>query len=926
MFDDIEREDIIEGFVSDFENAARTGDDLEPYLKRYLTISPGLELEIREALNRVVKKYSLENSQGHNVAYGHSETYEREASKLNWYRTREKRDIFWPPLKALIEADLGSAITAIDDSSTNVMNGLKPPSKPQQTRGLVLGYVQSGKTTNFMSVIAKAADSGFRLIIVLTGITDNLRQQTQDRLDEQLIHPQGYRWTKLTDHENDFSGDKNASKLANSHDRFIAVVKKNSHRLQRLNEWIASAGKAAEDCPILVIDDEADQASIDVSQKTKNERSAINRQITRLLERKITAYVAYTATPFANILIDPNDTEDLYPRDFIVSLPEPKGYFGSRQLFGRAPIRGEDSDLAAELGGYDMIRDIPASEVDSILPGKNEDGTRKSVAGGPALADSIRWFVMASAARRVRGQSDRHSSMLVHTSMLTDDHSDLLNIVRMELGRLKKSFADTTLRKHWEKMWAQEADAVPSDTFDLDPVSFAQVEEEVPNVFDDLQIIVDNGSSNARLDYSKGPATVIAIGGNTLSRGLTLEGLVSSYFVRRASAYDTLLQMGRWFGFRKDYEDLPRIWMTEELRSWFFDLATIEAELRDELSVFMDMKYSPLQIQARIRTHPNMDITSKAKMQDARIASVSFAGTKQQTTKFRFNDFEWLSQNLRASRDLIHAIQELGIEEKTGLLGSPLFTKVPHELILKFLREYRFSEKQRLGMNNAFLMQQYIEAEVSEMRLREWNVSIMTQAPREGLGTVSLGLQNPVTTLNRSKVKETSDEQTADINALVSPYDRINDIYFEDAATRKSFRDSVRAEAENRDSNLQHKTAPEPLTRKYHQKHVGPGIGHLALYPIDQTSEPESKSNLPSTSSKSARRGKRTKTRVPLNANEVVMGVGVFFPEPTLRDSEVTYMSAETPTDEVREYYSRIDEEVNTVYTEDENAMENRKH
>ena len=216
---------------------------------------------------------------------------------------------------------------------------------------------------------------------------------------------------------------------------------------------------------------------------------------------------------------------------------------------------------------------------------------------------------MATAARWARGQKNKHSSMLIHTSMLTSDHDELESLAKVELKDLKNQFEQGDTGS-WREQWEVESQRVQAHDFGLSPVSFEEMANELQGVLNTTEISVDNGSSDSRLDYNEGPQTVIAIGGNTLSRGLTLEGLVSSYFVRRASAYDTLLQMGRWFGFRNGYQDLPRIWMPDELRDWFHDLATVEAELREELDVYIQERTSPMEVQARIRMHPDMVITS----------------------------------------------------------------------------------------------------------------------------------------------------------------------------------------------------------------------------------------------------------------------------------------------------------------------------
>src|SRR5699024_8139755 len=632
----------------------------------------------------------------------------------------------------------------------------------------------------------KAADAGFRLVIVLTGITENLRQQTQERIDQQLINPQRQRWHRLTSVEHDFSGiDDNAGKLANQNERFIAVVKKNSARLRRLNEWLNSAADIVHQCPILVIDDESDQASIDVSPQTKSERSAINRQINHLLDHDITAYIAYSATPFANILIDPSKADDLYPSDFIVTLPEPKGYFGSRALFGRAPLTGEDAD-DIDPDGYDMIRIISDEEVEGIRPGDKADPD-KAVVGGEGLSAAIRWFIMATAARRVRGQGDKHSSMLIHTSMLTADHDDLRFQVDHELADLNRAItSEEQIPSEWREQWEDETSRVPAETFGLEPVEFDQIAPLIPSVLRETRLIVDNGTSMERLDYSQGQVSVIAIGGNTLSRGLTLEGLISSYFVRRASAYDTLLQMGRWFGFRNGYQDLPRIWIPEELNTWFHDLSTVEAELREELDVYMQEQVSPMEIQARIRMHPDMMITSRAKMQDAVKTQVSFQGQKEQTIKFRELDADWLSSNRRAVENLVSELNNRGIEEMTGAYGSPVFTEVPAQVILDFLDDYTIHPDTRLGKDNAELLKKYIRKESENRRLRSWNVSFITQSNNE-LGTIDLGLRNEITLLRRSKLANSKPGE-ANIKALVTTQDRLNDVIRDTEEDRAAFR------------------------------------------------------------------------------------------------------------------------------------------
>lgn len=897
-------QDAVEDFFEDFLDQARLNRVLEKVATRFKRRFGDSIPEIEAAYEMAREELGFTNQR-----HLHG-TYKREKEGDFWYRPQLELDTFWPSLRSIIEADLGEAIESIDATSTQVVNGLRPSNARQNTKGLVLGHVQSGKTTNFLSVIAKAADAGFRLFIVLTGITDNLRQQTQERIDEQLIDPVASRWTKLTDIESDFSGDKNAQRLANHSDRFIAVVKKNSARLQRLNEWLNEAGTIADTCPILIIDDEADQASIDVSARDKQEKSAINQQINTLLDHDITAYIAYTATPFANILIDPSKEDDLYPSDFIVTLPEPKGYFGSRALFGREPLQGEGIE-DVDPDGYDMIRHISDEEVEGIRPRKSDEGS-KIIIGGEALQDAIRWFLMATAARRARGQHDKHSSMLIHTSMLTDDHDELSFQVKHELKRLKEElYSANTLPETWVTQWTKENTRVPAEQFGLNPVTIDELKAEINGVVQDVDIVIDNGRSAKRLNYREGPQTVIAIGGNTLSRGLTLEGLVSSYFVRRASAYDTLLQMGRWFGFRNGYQDLPRIWIPDELNSWFRDLSTVEAELREELDVYIEEQVSPLQVQARIRLHPAMMITSQAKMRDAVDAQMSFSGKKEQTILFREKDTEWLLRNRKAARSLIQEMQRRGLKQREGAYRSPVFTHVNGELILDFLDAYQIHEDARLGKNQSKLLKKYVRQETESGRIKTWNVSVMTQHRNE-VGTDDLGL-GEMQMVNRAKLAN-SKLNAANIKALVTTSDRLNDVVFDSEEDRADFRRMV-------DEEIKISGKKEGTVRRLHDKYAGIGVGHLAIYPIAADSKPRTKYSDEEIENRRKQGGKRLEFRVPLEANANVIGLGIFFPTSNAPESRISYVSAPETVD-FTEDYRQMGETIHELRANDAAALE----
>lgn len=822
-------------------------------------------------------------------------------------------DIYWPYLKESLKADLGEALQSVDESSTAILQSLRPPAQQSfNTKGLVVGYVQSGKTTSFMSLIAKAADVGYQLIIVLAGITNNLRSQTQERFEEKLISPDATgeaRWIKLTHKGRDFSqsqwtAQENATTLLKEpKNRVLAVVKKNSTVLRNLNKFIDESGLSSS-IPILVIDDEADQASINVSNHMKEEQSAINAAIRHLLRNKKTAYVAYTATPFANILIDPN-TEDLYPKDFIQVLPKPKGHFGTEELFGSAPVYGEDGN-GEENDGFDMIRTIPCEEIEDVRPPsrkKRKEGWQPTIPD--SLTQALKWFILAAAARLVRGHEDKHMSMLVHTTVRVDDHHELGDLLRQEIRRLKSQFRRGNLKDDLRAFWNAEVSRVTPATFGLETVSFSDLYSRIPDVLDRVKLIVDNGRSENRLNYEDEPQIVVAVGGNTLARGLTLEGLMCSYFVRTATAYDTLLQMGRWFGFRNGYQDLPRVWMTEELQSWFQDLASIEAELREELATYATKEVSPLEYQAKIRTHPAMMVTSRAKQQDARDTDISFSRQKAQTILFHHKDKEWLTENIEAARSLVSAINSHGCKELEKDNGTRVFTDVPTAVIEDFLSSYQFVEESILGRNGAEALLKYVKNEHEFGSIKSWSVSFYGQkegSNSKATGEIDLGLGQKLRTINRSKMR-ISKPDTANIKTLVGSMDRLNDVVWPSDESRQEFINSLK-ETKAREFALVEKR----------NRLVGSDVGHLAIYVVDKNSI----TNQPKDYKKNdgnviAPRNQREN----LEAVEHVVGVGLFFPESSNARSAVNYVSAaeyvqisSEDEEDIREYMQEHEEQL----------------
>ncbi len=895
----------IEWLLEEIRNAVRTGVSVDAAVER---ISNNPFVKPPEDLLNEARIIFLQNAGQISKFKAVDSLIQDEVDSGDWYDGPDyDNHIYWPHVKEVLQPKLGSALDDVDKASSKVLCSLRPPAEDAfDVRGLVLGFVQSGKTTNFISLISKAADIGYRLIIVLAGMTDNLRIQTQKRINEQLID-ETPNWVKLTDIDSDFNASQFNANNRNSDtllgapaNRHIAVVKKNGHILTALNNFLQGAKIATKDLPILVIDDESDQASINVSPKAKAEASKINAQIKTLLRNPKTAYVAYTATPFANILIDPNDTTDLYPKDFIHVLPKPEGYFGTETIFGREPLNGEDAE---ELDGLSMVRTIDEDEIGATRPPSGKKGFENWEPEIPkSLDEAIRWFILATAARRARGQKDAHSSMLIHTAVRTAAHEILHELVQEQVKFLARKQDDPEMLKLLEAQWVYETEQVSAEALGYETLTFEEIKPHISDVLKATEVVMDNGVSEQRLQYEDGkPKTVIAVGGNTLSRGLTLEGLVCSYFVRNATAYDTLLQMGRWFGFRNGYGDLPRIWMTEELENWFHDLALVEADLRKDLARYADDGETPLTFQARIRTHPSMEVTARAKQQNSRPAVVSYSGQKVQTILFRHKNKDWLSQNIQAAESLVQDIHGKGLKEHQKKNGTKFFKQVPPSVVEKFLDEYAIYEESTLGRNNAELLKAYIKKEHSTGSIRAWDISFFGRSGSDRPKSIDLGLTSELNLLNRSQMVVSASPDVANIKTLVGSLDRLNSADLDKPALQELI-----------DEFETQSTKAETKLLKAYEAAVGTDVAHLGIYAIDPDSKTSQSSDFVHKSGKNV--GKLItprNRRKDLNAEDVMIGIGLFFPTSSNPDPDAEYVSAQDFLDaETMEQVAEAESEV----------------
>jgi hypothetical protein len=621
---------------------------------------------------------------------------------------------YWSRYKKLLEEKHFSSkvISTLNQDTERTLGYLENPGKagPWKRRGMVVGHVQSGKTANYIGLVAKAADVGYRLIVVIAGVHNNLRNQTQKRIDEGFVgrdsarllskreervigvgrYDSTRRPVTFTNSLKDFNKTMATGvgvPLQNLNEPAVFVIKKHPSTLKNLVEWLAehnaSRGRKTIDTPMLLIDDEADNASINVAY-SKDEVAKINSLIRTLLglfERS--SYVGYTATPFANIFIDPDTDdemlkEDLFPKDFIVSLDPPSNYFGPSRVFGE--------------NARQIIRHV--SDNEESLPLKHVKA--HSLSQLPtSLIEALRTFIVARAVRLHRGQTKEHNSMLVNVSRFTDVQGQVRSLLQEALLGIQADVrlngglpVDRALRNpemtDLHQIWQQEYSGSDAP---WDKVQSKLLEASAP-----IKVVEVNSRSHGTLnydDYADTGLNVIAVGGLSLSRGLTLEGLTVSYFLRNSMMYDTLMQMGRWFGYRPGYEDLCRLWMPEEAEGWYVHITEAMEMLREEFRRMAAAGATPSEFGLKVRAHPDtLIVTARNKMGAGQrvVVSIGLGNEFVETATLR-NDTESLEQNRSSVSALFTTIRAAGV---AGMRtppkgGSWLFGGIPANVVVDFL-------------------------------------------------------------------------------------------------------------------------------------------------------------------------------------------------------------------------------------------------
>lgn len=853
---------------------------------------------IRRFSHWIGKDSALQDSEGH----------------VPWLVSARKREWrYWQRYETLLQTRLSvDVVAALDESTDGILGRLEDPMREGSwdRRGLVVGHVQSGKTGNYSGLVCKAADAGYKIIIVLAGLHNNLRSQTQIRLEESFL---GYETSANRDPGNPTgvgqidsdprihphcattradNGDFNAGvarhfSISPEERPWLFVVKKQKTVLTQLLRWIRAhvadgtdvktGRRIVTNLPLLIIDDEADNASVDTGEQWFNadgtpdeehQPKTINsliRQILHAFEKS--AYVGYTATPFANIFIHrrgatADEGPDLFPQAFIVNLAAPSNYVGPTRMFGLRTPEGRQGGLPLARYITDhVLQDQPGG----WMPAKHKkdhiplyDG---QAALPPSLIEALQSFVLACAARTYRGQGSEHASMLVHVTRFTNVQREVHDQVAHAMNRMRQKITQRvdheglmdSLRKLWETDFIPTSEAVGAklteDGQELPMPSWDDIVRLLPDTLSDITVRSVNGTAKDALDYSERAQLglkVIAIGGDKLARGLTLEGLCTSYFVRTTKMYDTLMQMGRWFGYRPSYVDLCRLYTSEDLVEWFGHIADASEELREEFEAMAERNATPENYGLRVQSHPVLLVTSPLKMRTAKSLQLSFSGDLLETVSL-FKDRRLLVRNLETTNKLLAAMGEPSENSPVRLRGgaeqswsgSFLWNNVSPEVIADFFGSYVTHPNARKV--NSRLLGEFVLDMARSNELTSWTVVLMGGGRTENSHEFVSGLK--VDLLKRADESPGKDRYS--IGRLLSPRDESIDL--DGDAWQAALDLTIRAwEAKRKSVGGQAPDVPNgPSIRRIRGKGAegvpaAPERGLLLLYPLDPRSTNDS--------------------------------------------------------------------------------------
>ncbi len=778
------------------QNKSATPEEIRIFIKKMKKAFPDEDLDEKELFRQLESIHSvsigdadiLDDKTEDHIDWFNPYTGEGFEREINWHFWKHYRDYLtlykgWP----------SSLVMSIDQLSNQIFSRLEDPERigPWDRRGMVMGSIQSGKTANYTALITKAADAGYKLIIVLAGVHDSLRSQTQTRINEEFLGYDIARVQRVTGDEKKIGvrtifKDHNpvytltSSSQKGDFNRLVAtqsgifpakegapiilVIKKNVSILRNLGTWISSiigqpdgnGNTIIRDIPLLLIDDECDFASVNTKQPERDENGRIiedwdptttNRLIRQFLNTfDKSAYIGYTATPFANIFIHNDDPhphygEDLFPRSFIISLPQPSNYLGPEKVFGL----GIDSDEDDE-----AVEPLPLVRIVDDQLGLIPDGHDKNLKVNDlpdSLKRALKCFLLSCAARRLRSEGIPHNSMLVHVTRYTAVQEQIAALITRELNELVAKIMSQSGLADFQEIWENDFIPTSNEMAELgfrDAVAheWSEIERSLGIVARVIKVKTINGTVKDALYYKevemdanerkkfgqevpweeKG-LSVIAVGGDKLSRGLTLEGLTVSYYLRASALYDTLMQMGRWFGYRGGYSDLCRIFTTDELESWYRHIAMATQELRGEIEFMSELGLTPIEFGLKVRSHPGrLAVTSAGKSRSKQLISLSYAHEMKETVVF---DPMHSQTNLKALERLIRDMDQKQISPTLDTNGYH-WHGVPADFVLTFLANYRTHDFYARIVDPQAI-HEYILKQNSINELVEWHVLIVSK-------------------------------------------------------------------------------------------------------------------------------------------------------------------------------------------------------
>lgn len=686
-------------------------------------------------------------------------SFVKDRGHVSWYYSAKKEiePKFWNRYTTYLFKEAGfnsTVINSIDAATDEMMDLLGNPKDEQfDKKGLVIGDVQSGKTSTYLALMNKAADANYHIIILLTGTIEKLRRQTQGRTDEGFVgldstafnqnkdsvyvgvgnidkSVHGWAITSTTSDFNTSTANKLSGQLGSITDPVVFVLKKNKSVLEKLEQWLRLYNKnpvtGTIDMPLLLIDDEADNAS--VSTKTGEDPTTINKNIRKILNLfSKSSYVGFTATPYANIFIDPDSTQemladDLFPRDFIYALEAPSNYIGAASIF---PETGKNHSMIKNNDDCEYY--VPLKHKKDYEPGILPLSMKKAIAS----------FFLANTIRDLRGDSNKHRTMMVNISVYIDVQKriaeqldtyvrELQREIRnyYKMGDMALQYASFVFLKEVYKKYYSDCG-----------FSWAQIQAAIwPAIAPIVVRYVNGGNAPKNLNYDENEEhglRLIAVGGYSLSRGLTLEGLCVSYFYRNTKMYDTLMQMGRWFGYRPRYEDLCQIWINDNAVEWYSYISEAADELKREVRRMQSEQRTPADFGLCVRSdQAALLVTARNKMKTAKdyTMTVNLNGRMVETPYLHTVD-DILKKNLKITEDLFLAIEndETVVKKfdspEMALKNKPQYLNVPKDYIVDYLVGF-----QSHSMNTFFHPHELVEMikKAKDGSLDKWDVVIAT--------------------------------------------------------------------------------------------------------------------------------------------------------------------------------------------------------